>query len=109
MAKTTNVSWFVYLLECCNGNLYCGITTDLDARFRKHLTGKGAKFTRANIPSHIIAAKECKNRSEASKLEWAIKRLRPQSKRALALQWSTACITDPPGLVYPKTPRAGVP
>lgn len=87
MNEVPSVAWFVYLLECGNGKLYCGITTDLAARFRKHVAGTGAKFTRANRPSQIIAARLCQNRSEASKLEWSVKRLRAEQKRALALQW----------------------
>lgn len=87
MSEVSSSTWLVYLLECDNGKLYCGITTDLGARFRKHVAGTGARFTRANRPSHIIAAKLCRNRSEASKLEWAIKRLRPKQKRALVLLW----------------------
>ena len=82
-----NGAWFVYLLECANGKLYCGITTDLEKRFRKHVAGKGAKFTRANRPSHIIAAKPCESCSEASKLEGAVKRLTPAQKRATAKKW----------------------
>jgi len=87
MTKKLNPEWFVYLLECANGRLYTGITNDLEKRFRKHVAGSGAKFTRANPPTHMIAAKPCKNRAEASKLEWAIKRLTPAQKRATALQW----------------------
>jgi putative endonuclease len=79
--------WFVYLLECVNGRLYAGITTDLEARFRKHSSGKGAMFTKLNRPSHIIAAKPCKNRSAASKLECKVKRLAPAQKRAIAAKW----------------------
>jgi putative endonuclease len=89
MNRASDAEWFVYLLECANGKLYCGITNNLEERFRKHASGKGAKFTRANRPSHIIAAKPCENRSEASKLEWMIKGLSPEKKRALALQWPT--------------------
>ena len=62
--KTSSV-WFVYLLECLNGKIYTGITTNVEARFNKHLSGKGAKFTKMNPPSHIIATQQCENRSEA--------------------------------------------
>jgi putative endonuclease len=86
-SKSKNI-WFVYLLECANGKLYTGITTNLEKRFRRHAAGRGAKFTKRNPPSHIIAAKLCANRSEASKLEWAIKQLRPKQKRAQAAQWA---------------------
>ena len=65
--------WFVYLLECINGKIYTGITTNVEARFNKHVSGKGAKFTKMNTPSHIIATQQCANRSEASKLECQIK------------------------------------
>jgi putative endonuclease len=84
----TDSAWFLYLLECVNGKIYTGITTDVEARFNKHLTGKGAKFTKINPPSHIIATKLCKNRSEASKLEYQIKQLPASQKRALALNWT---------------------
>lgn len=83
----SNRQWFVYLLECENGRLYTGITPDLTERFHKHATGKGAMFTRLNKPSRIIAAKPCADRSEASKLERAIKGLTPGQKRWMAAQW----------------------
>jgi putative endonuclease len=89
MSKKPIPAWFVYLLECANGRIYTGITTDLEKRFNAHVSGKGAKFTRANRPSHIIAAKPCRTRSEASKLEWAIKRLKPAQKRAMASEWDS--------------------
>jgi putative endonuclease len=85
-AKTTS-DWFVYLLECLNGKIYTGITTNVEARFNKHLAGKGAKFTKMNPPSHIMASKQCENRSAASKLEYQIKQLTPAKKRALGLSW----------------------
>ena len=81
--KTSSV-WFVYLLECLNGKIYTGITTNVEARFNKHLSGKGAKFTKINPPSHIIATQQCENRSEVSKLECQIKKLSPAKKRALS-------------------------
>ena len=72
--------WFVYLLECENGRLYTGITNDLAKRFAKHLSGKGAMFTRLNRPARILASKPCKNRSEASRLEYRVKGM-PKSKK----------------------------
>ena len=81
--------WFVYLLECVNRKIYTAITTDVEARFNKHLTGKGAKFTKINYPLRIIGAKFCENRSQASKLEYQIKQLSALQKRALSLDWTT--------------------
>ena len=88
MAREPNsVTWFVYLIECQNGRLYTGITPDLSERFKKHMTGKGAMFTRMNKPLRMIAATPCPNRSEASKLERTIKGLTPDQKRWMAQQW----------------------
>jgi predicted GIY-YIG superfamily endonuclease len=82
------MTWFVYLLECVNGKIYTGITTDVQRRFDEHLKATGAKFTRANPPSHIITIKQYDNRSEASKLEYQIKQLKPVQKMALGSTWT---------------------
>ena len=87
MKSSTNKVWYVYLLLCQNGRLYTGITNDLQQRFQKHCAGKGAMFTKLNRPDKMLAAQSCLNRSEASKLEAAIKRLTPVQKRAIAAKW----------------------
>jgi len=87
--KKPEALWFVYVLECMNGRLYTGITTNLDERFAKHCSGKGAMFTRLNRPSRMIGAISFLNRSEASRLEWTIKQLTPECKRETALGWPT--------------------
>lgn len=87
MAEKTPVLWFVYILECSNGRLYTGITTDLERRFQEHSRGKGAMFTRLNRASRMLAAISCIDRSEASKQEWNIKQMSAKDKRALASKW----------------------
>ncbi len=73
--------YFVYIIKCRGGRLYTGITTDIARRFSEHSEGKkGAKFTRANPPEEIMAVWSCKGRSDASKLECAIKKLRRKQK-----------------------------
>jgi putative endonuclease len=81
------MTWFVYLLECQNGKIYTGITTDVQRRFHEHLKGTGAKFTRANPPVQILAFKHCMSRSEASSMEYHVKRLTPSQKRELGVIW----------------------
>lgn len=77
--------YFVYMLECRGNRLYTGITTDLARRFEEHQGKKpGARFTRANPPSRMIAAAEAGGRSEALKLEASLKRL----TRARKLAWA---------------------
>ncbi len=87
--------WFVYILECENERLYTGITTDVARRYREHVTGAGAAFTRMNKPHRILAFTPCADRSEASRLEARIKRLPPADKRALGASWSGGARTDP--------------
>ena len=55
----------VYILECENDKLYTGITTDVERRFREHLSGRGAKFTRMHRPIQIVYCQEFEDRSSA--------------------------------------------
>ena len=76
--------YFVYMLLTKNNTLYCGYTDDIEKRFEQHLSGKGAKYTRANKPIKIVYSKEFTSKSEALKEEYRIKhRLTKEQKLAL--------------------------
>ena len=75
--------WYIYILECSDGTLYTGITTDVNRRLLEHNSGKGAKYTRARTPVVLRALFEAKNRSEASKEEYRIKKLNRTEKLKL--------------------------
>ena len=64
---------FVYMLLTENNTLYCGYTDNVEKRFKQHLEGKGAKYTRANKPIKIVYQKEFKTKEEALKEEYRIK------------------------------------
>lgn len=66
--------YFVYLLECEDGSVYTGITTDVARRFAEHATGRGGHYTRAKTPKRIIYTESHQDRSSASKREAEIKR-----------------------------------
>ena len=75
-ANNNNESWVVYILECSDKTLYTGITNNLEKRVLQHNTGsEGAKYTRARRPVKCVYNEEQKNRSEATKREYAIKKL----------------------------------
>jgi putative endonuclease len=38
--------WYMYVLECQNGNLDTGITNNVQRRILEHKFGKGGKFTK---------------------------------------------------------------
>jgi len=92
MPDKVEETWFVYLLECTNGKIYTGIAKDVEKRFQRHASGKGAKFTKRNPPVRILAHKKCKNRSEASQLERAIKALKAAQKRDLGVEWISSSL-----------------
>lgn len=80
--------WYVYILECSDGTLYTGITNNLSERIKTHNEGKGAKYTRVRLPVVLRASCEVLNRSEASKEEYRIKKLRRSEKFEVIKLWS---------------------
>lgn len=75
--------WQIYVLECSNGSLYTGISTDSARRFLQHQSGKGARYTRSHPPRKMLASLTLGTRSAAQSAEHAIKQLRAPAKRAL--------------------------
>jgi putative endonuclease len=78
------MAWFLYLIECADGSVYTGIAVDVQARFEKHLSGTGARYTRSRKPLQVLASFEMADRSSASRAEYWVKRLPAVEKRALA-------------------------
>jgi len=75
--------WTVYVVRCANGSLYTGITNDLAGRIADHNAGRGAKYTAAFGPVVLAWKRRKKDRSAASKLEAAIKKLPRAEKDGL--------------------------
>ena len=79
--------WYVYLVQCADGTLYCGITTDVSRRLAQHdgMLPGGARYTQSRRPVKLLATKPCTGRSEALRLEYAVKQ-RPQAQKLAFLQ-----------------------
>jgi len=77
--------WYVYLLRCADGSIYTGITTDVNARVKKHNQGKGAAYTSGRRPVAVIYQEQCPDQGSALRREGQIKRWRKQKKEDLAL------------------------
>jgi putative endonuclease len=84
-------TWWVYLLACENGRTYAGVALNVEERFKTHVEGKGAKFTRANRPISILGKRAFPTQSEALRAEYALKQLERDEK----LQWAQS---NPPSL-----------
>ena len=82
-AASLRKTWTVYIVRCANGSLYTGITNNLAGRIADHNSGKGAKYTAAFGPVELVWKKRKKDRSAASILEAAIKKLTRKEKDAL--------------------------
>ena len=77
--------WTIYILECGDKTLYCGITNNLDNRMRQHrgeIKG-GAKYTRSRQPFSVAYTEEVATRSEALNREYVIKKMTKKDKETL--------------------------
>jgi putative endonuclease len=76
--------WYVYIVECVDGSLYTGISTDVQRRLLEHNYGsKSAKYTRSRRPVRLVWSIEVTDRSVASKEEYRIKKLSRKKKLEL--------------------------
>lgn len=76
--------WFVYMLECADGTLYTGVTTDLARRVEEHnSSAKGAKYTKVRRPVQLKYSESFDTRGDAQKREYVLKKLDRQEKLTL--------------------------
>ena len=76
------MAW-VYLLECADGTLYCGWSTDPERRLEQHQAGTASRYTRSRLPVELVWTRQCADQSDAMRQEIRIKRLSAADKRAL--------------------------
>ena len=74
---------FTYILECADGTLYTGYTTDMEKRLATHNSGKASKYTRCRLPVKLVYLEECKDKETAMSREWHIKQLSRAEKLKL--------------------------
>lgn len=82
-------TWYVYLLQTENNKIYTGISPDVNARFHKHVVGKGALFTKLNKPLKVLALKAFTSKREAAMVEIQIKKIPKASKLTMASLWNS--------------------
>ncbi len=77
-------AWFVYLVRCQDGTLYCGIAKDLNRRLEEHNSAdKGAKYTRGRRPVELVYTEKVASRAQATQREGRIKRMTRAQKMTL--------------------------
>lgn len=80
---TSVQSFYAYVVECSDGTLYTGWTTDLLKRIDVHNLGRGAKYTRVRLPVKLVASWSFESKNEAMRMEYQIKQLSKKKKEEL--------------------------
>lgn len=77
--------YYIYMLRCEDNSIYTGIAKDLEHRLNEHFTKdeKCAKYTKSHKAKKLEIAWKTDNKSLASKLEYAIKKLDKNRKEKL--------------------------
>ncbi len=84
-AKPICKPWFLYLIRCRKGSLYCGVTTNVERRFKEHQSGsaKSARYLRGRGPLTLVFHEQVGDRSEALKMEYRVKQQSKATKEVL--------------------------
>ncbi len=76
--------WFTYMVRCCDGTIYTGVTTDPARRLAEHNSSRGgARYTRPRQPVRLVFVEPQPSRSLACRREFALKRMSAAEKKQL--------------------------
>lgn len=87
MSETAEQNWSVYLIRNNRNALYCGVTNNVERRFKQHESGKGAKALKGKGPLTLEWSCSFENKRMAMKAEYFIKQL-TKTKKELLVQKS---------------------
>lgn len=82
--ESTEKPWHVYLVRCSDGSIYTGITDNVEARLKKHNSGRGARYTAQRRPVILLHSETLESQGSAMKREAQIKRWSKRQKEDLA-------------------------
>ncbi|WP_339004120.1 GIY-YIG nuclease family protein [Fusobacterium polymorphum] len=77
------MSYYLYMLRCEDKSIYTGIAKDYLKRYEEHLSGKGAKYTKAHKVIKIERVFLCDSRSTACILESKLKKYTKKKKESV--------------------------
>lgn len=75
--------YYTYIILTKDNTLYCGYTDDIEKRFEAHISGKGAKYTRAHKPDKLVYSACFNTKIEAQREERRIKAMTRKEKLEL--------------------------
>lgn len=82
---------YTYMVECGDGSLYTGYTTDVERRTREHNAGKGAKYTRSRLPVRLVYYEIHETKNRAMQREYELKQLTRDKKLKLVKEFQREC------------------
>ena len=71
---------YMYVVQCADGTLYTGYTTDIERRIKTHNAGTGAKYTRPRLPVTLIYQESFPDKRAAMSAEALFKRKSREEK-----------------------------
>ncbi len=71
---------YMYVVECSDGSLYTGYTTDVTRRIKTHNAGKGAKYTKPRLPVSLLYQEAFDSKEAAMSAESYFKQKTRQQK-----------------------------
>lgn len=74
--------WWLYVIQCRDGSLYTGVSTDVQRRFSEHQQqgAKTARYLRGRGPLRLVFSIEAGGRGDALKMEYRVKQLTRSEK-----------------------------
>ena len=74
--------YYIYVLYCADGSLYCGFTDNVARRFAAHQEFRGAKYTKVKSrhPLRLVYSKQFASKHEALSAECHFKHQSRQQK-----------------------------
>ncbi len=85
--KKNSEKWYVYMIQTKNGELYTGITTNVERRLKEHQTQdkKTAKYLRGKGPLRLVFKQPVGTKGQALKKELALKKLNKTQKMEIVI------------------------
>jgi predicted GIY-YIG superfamily endonuclease len=74
---------YFYILKCKDGSLYCGSAKDLEARVKKHNSGKGSAYVRSRGGGKVVYFEKFRKWGKALSREAEVKKWKRESKLEL--------------------------
>src|SRR5438132_14039380 len=75
--------YFVYILECSDGKLYTGLTSDPERRLRQHQRGRASTYTRSRLPVRLVVVETCQSKSASPRRVSMMKRMTGEENNKL--------------------------